>query len=291
MKWLIYGGKGWIGGKIITQLKEEGEEVIISDTRVDQIDNVQNEIIKEDPDRILCTAGRTYGGGIPNIDYLEGGKDKLQINVRDNLFAPLGLALICQNLGKHLTYLGTGCIFSYDEEHALGSNSGFIESNEPNFFGSSYSIVKGFTDQLMHLLANTVLNCRIRMPINDEPHPRCFISKITSYEKIHSVPNSMSVLREMLPIMIDMAKNKKTGTINLTNPGTISHEEILESYKKIVDPDLTYELIGSEELDSLLLSKRSNNYLETTKLESMYPVKNIKDSVQDILKRRSKISK
>ena len=98
----------------------------------------------------------------------------------------------------------------------------------PNFFGSSYSIVKGFTDQLMSLYKDSVLNLRIRMPITGEKNGRNFITKIVNYEKVCSVPNSMSVLPELLPFVIDMMEKGKTGTINLTNPGLISHNEILK---------------------------------------------------------------
>ena len=99
----------------------------------------------------------------------------------------------------HYTYLGTGCIFSYDkdeDDNVYGSS--FTEMDLPNFFGSEYSIVKGFTDRLMHQLEDTVLNLRIRMPIIDKDCSRNFITKITNYEKICSVPNSMSVLPELL---------------------------------------------------------------------------------------------
>ena len=40
-----------------------------------------------------------------------------------------------------------------------------------------------------------------------------------------------------------------------------------------------YSLDSIEEQDKILLSKRSNNMLDTSKLESMYNIKNIKDSV------------
>ena len=46
------------------------------------------------------------------------------------------------------------------------------------------------------------------MPINAENNPRNFITKITNYEKICSNYNSMSVLPELLPIMIDLSKKK-----------------------------------------------------------------------------------
>jgi hypothetical protein len=37
----------------------------------------------------------------------------------------------------------------------------------------------------------------------------------------------MSVLPELLPIALELMKNKYIGTLNFTNPGVISHNEIL----------------------------------------------------------------
>lgn len=121
------------------------------------------------------------------------------------------------------------------------------------------------------------------MPITEEVHPRNFITKITTYKKICSVHNSMTVLPELLPYMIDMCNKKITGTINLTNPGLISHNEILEMYKQIVDTDFTWDNFGIDEQRKILESERSNNYLDTTRLETLYNVKNIKDSIRDVL--------
>jgi 3,5-epimerase/4-reductase len=181
--------------------------------------------------------------------------------------------------------LGTGCIFTYDDddEHVYEEEvNGFKEESKPNFFGSSYSTVKGYTDMIMKMFDN-VLNVRIRMPITDEVNSRNFITKITSYKKICSIRNSMTVLPELLPVMIDMCSKKITGTVNLTNPGLISHNEILEMYKEIVDNDFTWENFNIEEQRQILASERSNNYLDTTRLESIYKVKHIKDSVREIL--------
>ena len=92
------------------------------------------------------------------------------------------------------------------------------------------------------------------MPINAEKSPRNFIYKITHYEKICSIPNSMTVLPDFFPIILDLIENKKTGTLNLTNPGLISHNEILEMYKEIVDPNFKWENFSIEEQDKILLS-------------------------------------
>ena len=98
------------------------------------------------------------------------------------------------------------------------------DSDVPNFFGSNYSTIKGFTFRLMHLFDNT-LNLRIRMCLTPVHHWRNFITKLITYEKICSIPNSMSVLPDLIPIMIDMAIDKVTGTINFTNLGLITHNE------------------------------------------------------------------
>jgi 3,5-epimerase/4-reductase len=80
-----------------------------------------------------------------------------------------------------------------------------------------------------------------------------------------------------------MCNKKITGTINLTNPGLISHNEILEMYKQIVDTDFTWENFDIDEQRKILESERSNNYLDTNRLETLYNVKNIKDSIRDVL--------
>lgn len=285
MKILIYGGNGWIGNQFIEILKNNNINFIKGISRVDNEKELINEINDIHPTHIISFIGRTHGPGFSTIDYLEQS-GKLVDNIRDNLFSPLVLANICIQNNIHYTYLGTGCIFEYDENHPFAlEKDGFNENDKPNFFGSSYSIVKGFTDRLMHLYENNVLNLRIRMPITNINHPRNFITKITNYNKICSIPNSMTVLPELLPIVLNMIIENRTGTINLTNPGLISHNRILELYKEIVDKDFTWNNFSIEEQNIILDSKRSNNYLNTTKLENLYPnVLNIEDSIIKMLK-------
>ena len=111
-------------------------------------------IDKCNPTHIISFIGRTHGEingkQYPTIDYLEQ-PGKLVDNIRDNLFSPLSLALICKERKIHYTYLGTGCIFTYIKNK---EDVGFQENDLPNFTGSGYSTVKGFTDRLMHQLEN-----------------------------------------------------------------------------------------------------------------------------------------
>ena len=288
---LIFGANGWIGNQVINYLSEQKIPYIKARSRANDSESIIQEL-NANPQitHIMSFIGRTHGiyegHKITTIDYLEK-PGKLVDNVNDNLYSPLNLALLCKERGLHFTYLGTGCIFEYDEAHPFGQEiNGFTEESRPNFFGSGYSIVKGFTDQLMNnqIFEDTVLNLRIRMPITDEVNERNFITKITTYQKVCSIPNSMTVLNDMIPIMVKLAQNHICGPVNLTNPGLISHNEILEMYKEIVDPNFTWTNFTVEEQNQILASKRSNNFLETKILESLEPnVKPIKESVKDIL--------
>ena len=288
MQYLLFGGRGWIGEQVKGELQKRGHTVTESEIRLDVEDQVRDQLDSLKPDRVLCLVGRTHGGGIPTIDYLEQ-PGKLVENLRDNLYAPISLGLLCKERGIHMTYMGTGCIFEYDAAHPQGG-AGFTEESRPNFFGSSYSCVKGITDRLMHLLESSVLNVRIRMPIVAEHHPRNFITKITQYAKVCSIPNSMTVLPTLLPLMIQMSEEGDVGTVNLTNPGVISHNEILELYKELVDPSFTWENFTVEEQNRVLASKRSNNFLETQRLQQRFPgVPTIHTAVRQALEGFSKV--
>ena len=294
MKLLIYGHKGWIGQQfleIVKQNKDVNFEYVLGTVRVDSEEELEKEIKNHQPTHVVSFIGRTHGTykdkQYTTIDYLEQ-KGCLVENVRDNLYAPMILSILSNRYNFHYTYLGTGCIFNFDEKHKMPENKnkkykGFNENDKPNFFGSSYSVVKGFTDRLMHHIQGNVLNIRIRMPISSEVNSRNFITKITNYEKICSCPNSMTVLDECLPILLQLIKQKTLGTVNLTNPGAITHNEILEMYKEIVDPEFTWRNFTYEEQMEILASDRSNNYLDTSKIELLSSITNIHDSVRNIL--------
>ena len=133
MKILIFGGNGWIGNQFVEILKKQNVEFKIGKSRVDNEKLLSDEIEEYEPTHIISFIGRTHGK-INNkvystIDYLEQ-KGKLYENIRDNLFSPILLSEICKNRDIHFTYLGTGCIFKFDEEHPFGKEeNGFIEES------------------------------------------------------------------------------------------------------------------------------------------------------------------
>jgi 3,5-epimerase/4-reductase len=112
---------------------------------------------------------------------------------------------------------------------------------------------------------------RLRMPISDDLHHRSFVTKISKYAKVVDIPNSMSILHDLLPIAMTMTERRLTGKYNFTNPGAISHNEILALYKEYIDPTFWWDNFTEAEQNAILKSGRSNNTLDTDKLEEALP--------------------
>lgn len=263
MRVLIFGAKGWIGQQFLANTKHE---TIIAQSRADDYQSAFDEIRSVLPDCVISFLGRTYGTApdgkiIPSIDYLEL-PGKLTENMRDNLYAPVNLATICEKLYIHFIYLGTGCIYTYTPDKKV-----FSEEDKPNFFGSGYSTVKGYTDQLLRRYNHT-LQLRIRMPVSKLVSGRNLIDKLVAYPNICSIPNSMTVLDDMWPIIDKMIEVHELGVYNLTNPGTAEHNWILQKYKELLSPQHTWNLISYEEQMKYIKSERSNNEMDTTKLQT-----------------------
>lgn len=129
MRVVIYGGRGWIGEQVQKLLTERGVPFTLAKCRVGSasLEEVKAELAALGGTHVLCCTGRTHGGGIKTIEYLEGGPERVYENLRDNLYCPLAIGEICHKLGLHYTYVGTGYLFAYDEtEHRVGGK-GFTE--------------------------------------------------------------------------------------------------------------------------------------------------------------------
>ncbi|RRT80676.1 hypothetical protein B296_00003156 [Ensete ventricosum] len=265
LKFLIYGRTGWIGGLLGSLCSERGIPFAYGAGRLENRAQLEADIAAAAPTHVFNAAGVT---GRPNVDWCETHRVE---TIRANVVGTLTLADVCRERGLILVNYATGCIFEYDGGHPLGSGIGFKEEDTPNFVGSFYSKTKAMVEELLTNYEN-VCTLRVRMPISsDLTNPRNFITKITCYEKVVNIPNSMTILDELLPISIEMAKRNLTGIWNFTNPGVISHNEILEMYRDYIDPNFTWKNFTLEEQAKVIVAPRSNNELDTAKLKKEFP--------------------
>ena len=279
--YLVFGGKtGWIGKQIVDLLTDQGKTFYIAESRTENRQNVTLEIEKYNPTHVINAAGVT---GRPNVDWCE---DHRQETIRTNVIGCLNLADICETLNIHHLLYATGCIFEYDETHVIGGN-GFLETDTPNFHGSYYSHTKAIVEDLLKEYSTTCI-LRVRMPISDDLNPRNFITKIVSYEKVVNIPNSMTILSDLLPISLVMAERKLTGIYNFCNPGAISHNEVLDLYIKYIDSSYTYTNFTLDEQSLILKSGRSNNTLDEKKLVNAIPdihIPEVHESMNNVMQR------
>lgn len=272
MKVLIYGD-GYIASFFKREFMKQKISFMVGLIRVEEAnrDLLRAEILAYNPTHILCSLGRTHGPTNSTVDYLQG---KMQENLKDNLWAPLLLHKLCRELKVHYTYLGTGCIYS---------GGPYSETDAPNFFGSEYSLVKGIGDQ--YFLNEEVLNLRLRLPISSVLSPRNLLVKLLTYRYIYSTDNSITVLDSMIPIAVYLMREKTVGTFNFTNPGSITHNEILTMYKEMIDPSISWVNCTAEEHDALVVAKRSVTQLNTDKLTRLVSVPPVREALREMFMR------
>jgi 3,5-epimerase/4-reductase len=263
VRFLIVGRTGWIANMVAELLEQRGERYAFASFRLEQREACERELDALRPQRVLNCAGVT---GRPNVDWCE---DHRRETVRSNVLGVLNLADCCASRGIHLTNFATGCLYHYDDgEHRPTAEGGrpFTEDDPPNFFGSYYSRTKAMVEELLRSAFDNVLILRLRMPVSDDLSPRSFVTKIARYEKVVNIPNSMTVLTELLPVALDMSERGLTGVYNFTNPGSISHNEVLELYRKYIDPKFQWKNFTLEEQAKILKAGRSNCELDVRKL-------------------------
>jgi nucleoside-diphosphate-sugar epimerase len=260
-RYLVFGGTtGWIGQKMVALLAEQSIDAVCSTSRLEDQAALVAELDAVAPTHVMNCAGLT---GRPNVDWCESHKADV---VRVNVTGTLSLLDLCCARGIHVTNFATGCIYEYDEAHPIGG-AGFTEEDPANFDGSWYSLTKAMVET-MSASFDGVCTLRLRMPVSDDLFHRNFVTKITKYAKVVNVPNSMTILADMLPLAILAAQKRLSGVYNFTNPGAISHNEVLDLYTKHVDPTFRYENFTIAEQDLILSARRSNNTLDVTKLQT-----------------------
>ncbi|KAK3719047.1 hypothetical protein LTR37_004611 [Vermiconidia calcicola] len=260
-RFLIWGERGWIAGQLKTHLTKLGKDVHSTAVRMQNQAEVHKELDKIKPTHVINCAGKT---GRPNVDWCEDHKLE---TIESNVIGPLILIKACNERNIHLTNLATGCIYAsqYNADRTEVTSPPFKEEDPANFGGSFYSFTKSRVEDVLKFFPDCLV-LRLRMPVSDDLHGRSFVTKITKYPKVVNVPNSHSILHDLLPVIVALAEHRETGVLNFTNPGAISHNEVLSLYKEIIDPSYTWQNFTLEEQAKVIKADRSNCELDCGKL-------------------------
>ena len=249
MKVLIFGGLGYFG-KCFKKVYPDAE---IPDVDISNPGDVAAALDTLKPDTVINCAGKT---GRPNVDWCEDHKMETLLS---NVTGPIVLLEAALKRNISLVHMSTGCIYEGDN-----GGRGFSEDDPPNFFGSFYSLSKGWSDQLLKNFP--ILQLRLRMPFDGTPHERNLITKLTKYSRILDAENSLTYLPDFLNAAKALIAKRALGTYNVTNPGVLSPYRIMELYREIVDPAHSFTKLTLAELPTAVRAGRSNCILSTEKL-------------------------
>lgn len=189
-----------------------------------------------------------------NIEWCE---EHVEETMAVNVVGALNLAFECERRGIFIVHLGTGCIYQGDND-----GRGFSEQDLPNFDGQVYAESKRLAEEL---LPESVAQLRIRLPVDDRPHPRNLIDKIAGWSKVSAAKNSITCVPDMIEAMKVIITRRASGIYNFTNPGQISFAEIATMYKEIVDSSYGFESVSVEAATKMMKVPRAMCSLNTDK--------------------------
>ncbi|HKQ31348.1 MAG TPA: sugar nucleotide-binding protein [Burkholderiales bacterium] len=248
-------GQGFIGGRLHARLENATLLAVdITDRRA-----LAETLRDGNFDVVINTAAKT---GRPNVDWCESHQSE---TLRANVIGALTVAEVCEQLGAYLLHLGSACVFFGRAPHG----NGWAEDDFANP-QSFYTRTKYAAELVLEALPNVAI-VRVRLPLDNRPGPRNFITKLAAYRTVVDATNSATVVDDLVSAIDTIVSQRATGVFHATNPGLLTNQRVLELYRKYVDPRHQYELVTEAELYArgLAIAPRSNCEVACTRLEEL----------------------
>ena len=262
MKGIVFGA-GFLGARIAKKFNYTLSNIDVLDKSL-----LEQTLDQTNPEIVVNAVGKT---GRPNIDWCETHKEETFMS---NVIAAANIGIVCSKRKIYSVHFGSGGIYTEKNKE-----KGFDEEDEPNFYLQTHARTKIIAEKILKEFP--CLQLRIHMPLDNRPHEKNLIDKLKSYKKIADVKNSITIVPNMLDALENLIEKRKIGIYNTTNPDLISLVEIMERYKEIVDPAHKFEVISNKELDKMLLNKKADGILDTSKLaKEGIIMPDIKDAVK-----------
>ena len=261
-------GNGFIGQRLAKELHWP-----VAAGRIRSFQDVQNMIKRYRPKTIINCIG---GTGARNVDDCEREPDK---TIHSNAFVPLLLAEGALRNKIKLVHISSGCIYHYDYQ----KDQPITELKTPDYFDLYYSRTKIYSEQALGNLARqfNILIPRIRIPLDDQPHPRNILTKLLKFDKVLDIPNSLTYIPDFIDALRHLMRIDARGIYNVVNRGSLRYPKLLEAYQKY-RPGLKFKTMSYRQLGM----KRTNLILSCRKLEqSGFKVRPINAVLDECVKR------
>ena len=279
----IMGATGMIGSAFVREIEARGMTWYQIRSRLHQHEAIRNELASVMPTvSVIIAAGV---GTRPNTKWCE---DHRMETIDANVTSQLAIAGICEKLGLHCTLIGTSGFYHYDETHPLGSGKGFTEEDAPNHECNFYYQMRAYLEKLLNESGaiKRVLNLRALFPFDHKVTSSSLVGKLLKFEKINCIETSMTVLPSLIPLALEMMKDREVGHVNWVCEGTASNGDVLKAYKEVVDPSITINEVPLSQAES---KERGNSaaYVVPARLMAKFgadKVPKVKDAITEVMK-------
>ncbi len=269
---LLLGASGYIGAAYQRLLNEREVPYRIGDRVKDRYlhqDGLRKLIRELKPNFVINAAGFS---GHPNVDACELFSRECLIA---NTVFPTFLKEICSESKIPWGHVSSGCIYTGSRP----DGSGFREEDPPNFSFrqnncSFYSGTKALAEDVLQN-ASQCYRWRIRMPFDHIEHPRNYLKKVTTYDRLLDARNSLSQLDDFVRATWECwTKRLPFDIYNVTNPGSITTHEIVDLISasplgmRLKGKGKVFSFFPSEEefMNSAAKAPRSHCTLDSSKL-------------------------
>jgi 3,5-epimerase/4-reductase len=243
-----------LGNGFIAQRVKDAFNCPIVSGRINSFRDAQKYIRDYKPRVIINCIGHT---GRENVDGCEEDIDKTLLA---NTFVPIWLAEVALREKIKLVHISSGCIYHFGQ----GKEQPITEAKVPDFFDLFYSRSKIYSERALEVLCSGygILIVRIRIPLDNRPHPKNILTKLLAYKRIIDVPNSLTYIPDFLRALKYLIRIDARGIYNVVNRGGLRYPRLLDVYQKQV-PTFNYTIIPYRKLRLV----RTNMVLSTRKLE------------------------
>ena len=264
---ILIVGRGFIGARLAEEFRCR-----VCDSKIYNLGQAEKEINKFKPKVIINCVGHTGR----NVDDCELDKDK---TLMANTFVPIILAEAALRNNIRLVHISSGCIYHFDYRQ----DKPIAEDKIPDYFELFYSRTKIYAERALEVLAKNypILIARIRIPLDNRPHPKNLLTKLINYKKIIDIPNSVTYIPDFIYALRHLIKIEANGIYNVVNKGALVYPDLMEIYKSYV-PGFKYEVIDFKKLKL----NRTNLILSTRKLEKTgFRIRMIKEVLEECVKK------
>ena len=230
VKILILGARGWLGGLFYDYLLNMGYDVT---HRHEDI----NSIKKLDPDVDVVVNFAASA----NIDWCEKNKNR---TFQNNVLGSVNVAKVCKEAKAKYVFISSACILKSEDENDIKYEN---DKTHPRCF---YTETKLMAEKLITEIDNDALILRLRLPVSEVSHPRNLLNKLIGYERLIDCQESMVVVEDMLPRILELIQEGAIGIRHLVSEGTISPAEV----GKLIGHD--FEVITKDVLDKQMTSEK-----------------------------------